>query len=154
MDPFLGVGRILSFLYFFILLVIFPFQSYFERVSYDGYIFLCKNFKDLKESKFMYYSFINMFDLFSFFFFKKNFSSCMANFYKFKLEFELKIAQDIENAIETKILKLEKELDYIINEGDLKGYIDEKNILKKFRLERHLRNLYREQNYKKSKNIK
>lgn len=37
MEPYLTVGRILSFLYFFFLLVLFPLAIFIDRVVYDAY---------------------------------------------------------------------------------------------------------------------
>jgi hypothetical protein len=43
MEPYLTVGRILSFLYFFFLLVLFPLAIFVDRTIYDAY--------NLKEKK-------------------------------------------------------------------------------------------------------
>jgi Fe2+ transport system protein B len=40
MDPFLGLGQNLSFLYFLIFLLFFPLGGPIERLIYDSYIFL------------------------------------------------------------------------------------------------------------------
>ncbi len=37
MEPYLTVGRILSFLYFFFILVLFPFAIFIDRMIYDAY---------------------------------------------------------------------------------------------------------------------
>lgn len=37
MEPYLTVGRILSFLYFFFLLVLFPLAIFVDRAIYDSY---------------------------------------------------------------------------------------------------------------------
>jgi quinol-cytochrome oxidoreductase complex cytochrome b subunit len=43
LEPFLTIGRFLSFLYFFIILVIFPLGAFIEKVIYDSYIFINKS---------------------------------------------------------------------------------------------------------------
>lgn len=40
LEPFLTIGRFLSFLYFFIILVLFPMGAFIEKVIYDSYILL------------------------------------------------------------------------------------------------------------------
>jgi hypothetical protein len=37
MEPYLSVGRFLSFLYFFFLLVLFPLAAFIDRTVYDAY---------------------------------------------------------------------------------------------------------------------
>jgi hypothetical protein len=37
MEPYLTVGRFLSFLYFFFLMVLFPFAIFIDRTIYDSY---------------------------------------------------------------------------------------------------------------------
>lgn len=37
MEPYLSVGRFLSFLYFFFLLVLFPLAIFIDRTVYDAY---------------------------------------------------------------------------------------------------------------------
>jgi hypothetical protein len=37
MEPYLTVGRVLSFLYFFFLLVLFPLAIFIDRTVYDAY---------------------------------------------------------------------------------------------------------------------
>jgi hypothetical protein len=37
MEPFLTVGRFLSFLYFFFLLVLFPLAAFIDKTVYDAY---------------------------------------------------------------------------------------------------------------------
>jgi hypothetical protein len=43
MEPYLTVGRILSFLYFFFLLVLFPLAIFVDRTIYDAYNLKEKN---------------------------------------------------------------------------------------------------------------
>jgi hypothetical protein len=37
MEPYLSVGRFLSFLYFFFLLALFPLAAFIDRTVYDAY---------------------------------------------------------------------------------------------------------------------
>lgn len=37
MEPFLSVGRILGVLYFFFLIIVFPFASFVDKLIYDVY---------------------------------------------------------------------------------------------------------------------
>jgi len=37
MEPYLTVGRVLSFLYFFFILVLFPLAIFIDRMIYDSY---------------------------------------------------------------------------------------------------------------------
>lgn len=43
MEPYLTVGRILSFFYFFFLLVLFPLAIFIDRTVYDAYNLKNKN---------------------------------------------------------------------------------------------------------------
>jgi ubiquinol-cytochrome c reductase cytochrome b subunit len=47
-SPFLEIGQLVTFLYFFILLVIFPLIGFFEKVIYNTYIYRNNNFNNEK----------------------------------------------------------------------------------------------------------